>query len=82
MPGSCMWSVSKNEHFVELDSLAGSECSASRPSRYTVGIRGRYQLLVSRRLGEPQSESERFSEDNIIDSTETRTRLLGRLPCS
>jgi hypothetical protein len=34
--------------FVDLGSLAGSEWSASRPSRYTAGIRGLYHLLFER----------------------------------
>jgi hypothetical protein len=43
-----MWSVSIHPHFLDLGSLAGSEWSASRPSRYTDGIRGLYHLLFER----------------------------------
>jgi hypothetical protein len=81
MPGSYMWSVTKIGHFLDFDSLARNEWSASDPSRYTVAIRPRYHILVSRSLGEPQSECEQCSEENIIDPTETRTRTLGRPPC-
>jgi hypothetical protein len=73
-----MWSVSINPLFLDLDSVAGSEWSASRPCRYTVRIRGPCHLLVCKSLGGPQRGSGRCGEDKIIDPTETRTRPPGR----
>jgi hypothetical protein len=51
-------------------SLVGSECSASRPSRFTTGKEPRYPL--GRRLGGPQSRSGQRGEEKILDPTRTR----------
>jgi hypothetical protein len=73
-----MWSVSKETHFLDLDSLAGCEWSASRPSRYTPGIGGHCHLLFRKSSGGPQSVSGLCGEEKVFDPRGTRTRPLGR----
>jgi hypothetical protein len=57
-------------HILLTSALVGSECSASRPCRFTPrGKSPRYPL--DGRLGGTQSRSGRRGEEKILDSTET-----------
>jgi hypothetical protein len=58
-------------HIFLTSALVGGEWSASRPGRFTPGKEPQYPS--DRRLGEPQSRSERHGEVKILDHTGTRT---------
>jgi hypothetical protein len=58
--------------------LDGGEWSASQPGRFTTGGKiPRYPL--DRRLVGPQSRSERYGEEKILDPTGTLTSAIYRL---
>jgi hypothetical protein len=61
---------------VSLSSVVvGGEWSASRSCRFTSGERA-HSYPLDRRLGEPQSRSERYGEVKILDHIGTRTSVI------
>jgi hypothetical protein len=58
-------------HIFSTSALAGGECSASLPGRFTPVKKPRYPL--DRRLSGTRSRSRRRGKENILDPTGIRT---------